>query len=41
MPITIEEMIEEGSMTAKQAMFMSYRWDAIVAVTLSVYVVNG
>lgn len=28
--VTIEQMIEEGSMTAKQAMEMGYRWEAVV-----------
>lgn len=28
--VTIEKMIVEGSMTAKQAMTMGYRWDAVV-----------
>lgn len=28
--VTIEQMIVEGSMTAKQAMEMGYRWEAVV-----------
>lgn len=28
--VTIEQMIAEGSMTAKHAMEMGYRWEAVV-----------
>lgn len=28
--VTIEQMIAEGSMTAKQAQEMGYRWEAVV-----------
>ncbi|MFT5520140.1 MAG: hypothetical protein ACI9IA_000728 [Enterobacterales bacterium] len=30
MTITIEDMINEGSLTPRQAMYMGYRWDAVV-----------
>lgn len=29
--VTIEQMIVEGSMTAKQAQEMGYRWEAVVS----------
>lgn len=30
MAVTIEDMIVEGSMTAKQAMLMGYQWETVV-----------